>query len=121
MVEKEEAIMICPEVLAGMSIPRDPCEIKNGKVVSRKGVDYTKEYYEGAYRALKILQEHAIDMVLLKSKSPSCGKGKVYDGTFQHQLVVGNGITVQILEENGIQVYNEDQIEAFFKEIEKRC
>ncbi|MFV0393488.1 MAG: DUF523 domain-containing protein [Coprobacillaceae bacterium] len=120
MVVSKEAVMFCPEVLGGMSTPREPCEIINGKVISCSGVDHTKEYYDGAYRALNLLQKLQVNVVLLKSKSPSCGKGKVYDGTFQHVLVNGNGITVKVLEENGIIVYNEDKIEEFFKYIEKR-
>lgn len=117
MVKNKEAIMICPEVLAGMGIPREPCEIVDGKVLSISGVDYTKEYYDGAYKALKILQNYNIDVVLLKANSPSCGKNKIYDGTFQHQLIKGNGITAKVLEENGITVYNEDHIETFYESI----
>jgi uncharacterized protein YbbK (DUF523 family) len=120
MVDNKEAILICPEVLAGMSIPRDPCEIKGDKVISNTGEDHTKEYYDGAYKALQILQEHNIEVVLLKAKSPSCGKGKIYDGTFQHVLVDGNGITVKVLEENGIIAYNEDTITEFYNYIGKR-
>ena len=119
MVKNKEAIMICPEVLGGMSIPREPCEIRGGKVLSISGVDYTKKYYDGAYKALKILQKFNIDVVLLKAKSPSCGKNKIYDGTFQHHLIDGNGITVQILQENGITVYNEDTLDTFYEHIEK--
>lgn len=120
MVNNKEAVMICPEILVGMNIPREPCEIVGGKVLSCSGVDHTKEYYEGAYKALKILQKFNIDVVLLKAKSPSCGKNKIYDGTFQHRLIDGDGITVKVLQENGIIVYNEDDLEAFYKNIEKR-
>lgn len=119
MVKANEAIEICPEVLSGMGVPREPCEIINGKVISCTGVDRTKEYYNGAYKALEILQKHNVSVVLLKFRSPSCGKGKVYDGTFQHNLIKGNGITVKVLEENGIIVYNEDTINEFFEYIEK--
>lgn len=120
MVESKEAIMICPEVLSGMGTPREPCEIVGHKVISCTGIDHTKEYYDGAYKALEILQKHNVKVVLLKFRSPSCGKGKIYDGTFQHKLIDGNGITVKILEENGIIVYNEDKMEEFFEYIEKR-
>lgn len=120
LVKENKAIMICPEVLAGMSIPRDPCEIIDRRVLSNQGKDCTKEYQEGALKALAILKKHNVDVVLLKAKSPSCGKGKVYDGTFSHTLVEGDGITVTLLEENGIIVYNEDHMDEFFKYIEKR-
>ena len=80
MVARKEAVMICPEVLGGMSIPRNPCEIRNGKVIDITGEDKTMEYILGAKRSLEILQKHDIDVVLLKAYSPSCGKNKLYDG-----------------------------------------
>lgn len=123
MVENNQAIVICPEVLGGMTIPRDPCEIidlDNLVVKSINGEDCSEQYLKGAYKALEILKKYNIEVVLLKAKSPSCGKGLIYDGSFKHRLIKGNGITTKILEENGILVYNEDRIEEFFKYIEKR-
>ena len=90
MVARKEAVMICPEVLGGMSIPRNPCEIRNGKVIDITG------------------------------DSPSCGKNKIYDGSFTHTLIDGDGITCQMLEKNGIMVFNENEINEFFEFIEKR-
>lgn len=119
LIDNGRAISICPEVLGGMSIPRDPCEIIGDRVVSSQGKDYTKEYQLGANRALELIKKYHITTVLLKSKSPSCGKGSIYDGTFRHDLVNGDGMTTKVLEQNGIIVYNEDRIDDFLKEIEK--
>src|SRR5690349_2674602 len=119
MVENEKAVMICPEVLAGLSIPRDPCEIRNGKVYSNQGKEETKAYYHGAYKALEILKEKHIKVVLLKSKSPSCGQGKIYDGSFNHTLIDGDGIAVQVFKKHGIRVFNENELETFFEYLEK--
>ena len=120
MVARKEAIMICPEVLGGMSIPRNPCEIRNNKVIDITGEDKTMEYILGAKKSLEILQKHDIDVVLLKAYSPSCGKNKIYDGSFTHTLIDGDGITFQMLEKNGIMVFNENEINEFFEFIEKR-
>ena len=120
MVARKEAIMICPEVLGGMSIPRNPCEIRNDKVIDITGEDKTREYELGAKRSLEILQKHNIDVVLLKAYSPSCGKNKIYDGSFTHTLIDGDGITCKLLEKNGIMVFNENEIDKFFEFIEKR-
>ena len=71
-------------------------------------------------KALEILKENHVEVVLMKAKSPSCGKGFIYDGTFSHRLVKGDGITCQLLQNHGIIVYSEDEIEDFLKFIEKR-
>ena len=120
MVAANEAIMICPEVLGGLKIPRNPCEIIDGRVIDNTGYDRSEEYELGAKKALDILLSNDVDVVLLKAKSPSCGKGLIYDGSFSHQLVVGNGITCQLLQENGIVVFNENEIEEFLEYIGKR-
>ena len=105
--EKYNLIPVCPEVLGGLETPRTPCEIRNGKVISANGIDRTIEYTTGAQIALEIAKENNCKVAILKSKSPSCGKGKIFDGTFSGTLTDGNGITAQLLTENGIDVYNE--------------
>lgn len=120
LVDNNEAIMICPEVLGGMSIPRLPCEIKDGRVIDIDGKDKTQEYQLGAKKSLEILKKYNVDVVLLKALSPSCGKDRIYDGTFSHTVIEGNGITCQLLQDNGIIVFNEDKIDEFLKYIERR-
>ena len=105
--EKYEIIPICPEVLGGLPIPRVPSEIINNKVINQEGMDVTKNYIDGANKALQILKDNNIKIVILKAKSPSCGKDEIYDGTFSHTIVKGNGITSKLFLDNNITVYNE--------------
>lgn len=105
--EKYNLIPVCPEVLGGLETPRTPCEIQNDRVISADGIDRTREYINGAEIALKIAKQNNCKSAILKSKSPSCGKGKIYDGTFSGTLTDGNGITAQLLSDYGIKVYNE--------------
>ena len=105
--EKYEIVPICPEVLGGLSIPRVPAEIVNNQVINQEGIDVTDNYNQGALKALQILKENNINVVILKSKSPSCGKGEIYDGTFSHTLIKGNGVSAQLFLDNNITVYNE--------------
>lgn len=111
--EKYELIPICPEVLGGLPTPRVPSEIINDKVVNQEGLDVTINYNDGANKALKILKENDIKIAILKSKSPSCGKGQIYDGTFTHTLILGNGITTQLFLENDILVLNENNFKEY--------
>lgn len=103
---KKEYILIpvCPEQLGGLPTPRNPCEIKNGKVVDIEGRDLTDNFYKGAIETLKVARFFGTDIAFLKSKSPSCGFGKVYDGSFSNRLVDGTGITARVLAENGIRI-----------------
>lgn len=120
--EKGYVVPICPEVLGGLTIPREPCEItclKPLTVNSLSGNDYTKEYLLGAKKALDILKENEVEVAILKSRSPSCGKENIYDGTFQHIHIKESGICTKLLEQNGIEVYNEDNMEWLLNYIEK--
>lgn len=98
-----EIIEICPEVLGGLPVPRDPAEIVDGEVVTNKGVSVDYEFRKGAKKALDIIKNEGVDLVILQSRSPSCGKGHIYDGTFSSNLIEGDGIFVKLLEENGIK------------------
>lgn len=117
LVLDNRAILICPEVLGGLSIPRYPCEIIDGKVINNQGEDKTEEYLLGARRALKILQDNHVSVVVLKSKSPSCGKDYIYDGNFSHNLIEGDGIACQMFKRAGIKVFSENELEDFFRYI----
>ena len=106
---------VCPEVLGGLETPRNPSEIIGEKVVSNVGKDVTEEYTKGAEKALKTALENGCEVALMKAKSPSCGVGKIYDGTFSRKLTDGDGITVKLLKEHGIKVFDETQINEFLK------
>ena len=95
--KKGEAVLVCPEVLGGLSIPRDPAEIVSEdplRVQTVSGKNVTKEYVEGAQKALEILKAYDIEYVILKSRSPSCGLDHIYDGTFSHTIIDADGIFV---------------------------
>ncbi|AFA47163.1 DUF523 domain-containing protein [Acetobacterium woodii] len=114
-----QAIPICPEVLANLPIPRDPAEIVmvNGerKVYNKKELDVTEDYRLGAQRTLDTARTSGAKLAIMKSNSPSCGCGKIYDGTFGKNLIDGDGITVALLKENGVRVITEADFLACLK------
>ena len=109
--KKYQLVPVCPEQLGGLSTPRNPAERVGDKVVSSVGDDVTFEYQTGAQKALEIAKAENVEFCVLKAKSPSCGKGLIYDGTFTGGKVAGNGVTVQLLEANGFKVYTEDELD----------
>ena len=108
-------IPVCPEVLGGLPTPRTPSERQGARVVMKTGADVTAEYRRGAEAALRAAQENHVCTAVLKERSPSCGRGEIYDGTFTGTLTEGNGVTAQLLLENGFTVYGESEIEALCK------
>ena len=116
----KEYLVICPEVSGGLSTPRNPSEIEDGagdkvldgenKVYSDKGKDVTENFIKGAYNTLELAKKHNPELIILKAKSPSCGKGKTYDGKFSKTLVNGNGVTAELLVKNGYRVITEDEV-----------
>ena len=86
-LKDKEYILICPEVAGGMSVPRIPCEIKNGVVLNRHGEDMSEYFRLGAQKELQKLKKHKIDVVILQPRSPSCGIGQIYDGSFTKTLI----------------------------------
>lgn len=108
--EKYELIPMCPEVLGGLSVPRDPAEIKEGFILTVNGKNVTKNYKEGAEITLKYCLENGITKAVLKARSPSCGKGMIYDGTHTRNLIEGHGVTCALLMANDIQVFTESEI-----------
>lgn len=112
--ETGKAIPVCPEQLGGLSTPRIPAEIQNQgdqlKVITRTGVDVTAEYKKGAEATLALAKKHGCTKAVLKAKSPSCGCGTVYDGSFSGTLIPGDGITTHLLKINGIDVCSEEHL-----------
>lgn len=103
---------VCPEVDGGLGIPRAPAERVGTYIINKEGKDVTSEYIKGAEHALRTALENNCKVAILKAKSPSCGKDRIYDGTFTQTLTDGNGVTAELLQKNGIQVYTEDEIET---------
>ena len=108
LIKNNDIILVCPEQLGGLSTPRDPAENINDKVIADKGKDVTKEFDKGAEEVLKLAKKFNIKKAILKSRSPSCGKGKIYDGTFSGKKIDGNGKTAELLIKNGIEVISSD-------------
>jgi uncharacterized protein YbbK (DUF523 family) len=112
---KQEGLLVsvCPEVLGGLSIPRIPSEVEQGshRVLNKAGEDVTHAFEKGAHHALEIAQKEGVVMAILKARSPSCGKGVIYDGTFTGTKVSDSGITCKVLEEQGIAVFSEEELE----------
>lgn len=121
LLREGKAIVVCPEQLGGMSTPRPPHEIRSGtgaevldgfaKVIGIDGADSTKEFIAGAYEVLKLYKSTGAKAAILKAKSPSCGCGDIYDGTFSSTKIKGNGVTAELLIRSGIKVYTEENIE----------
>lgn len=114
MLKKHNLIPVCPEQLGGLKTPREPSEIKAGKVFSKSGADVTANYIKGAQEALKIAKMFNCEAAILKDRSPSCGANRIYDGTFSGKLIDGNGITAELLKNNGITVIPESEAATFF-------
>ena len=115
-IEKEyNLIPFCPEIYGGLTTPRSPSEIINGRVINKDGIDVTAQYEKGACEALRLCKMFGVRKVLLKEKSPSCGSGEIYDGTFSHTVIEGDGVTAKLLKENGIEVFCEREIDLLKK------
>jgi uncharacterized protein YbbK (DUF523 family) len=110
LVAEGKAIPVCPEQLGGLTTPRAQSEIKGGKVFTINGQDVTPQCTKGAKEALKIAKRSNCKEAILKSNSPSCGVGKVYDGTFSGKLISGDGVFTKLLRKNGIKVKTEKEI-----------
>lgn len=107
--DKHILIPVCPEQMGGLETPRNPSERVNDRVLSNAGRDVTEQFRKGAETALFLAQLNRADFAVFKANSPSCGKGIIYDGTFTGGKKEGNGMTTDLLLENGIPVYTEDE------------
>ena len=112
------AVPVCPEQLGGLPTPRKPSERRGERVVMNDGRDVTAEYRRGAEEALRLARLYGCKAAVLKERSPSCGSGNIYDGTFSGCLTPGDGVTAALLKENGITVYGESEIEMLLSQAE---
>ena len=116
LMEQYHLIPICPEQLGGLPTPRAPSERQGDRVVSREGADVTAEYLRGAEEALRLMDFFHAEGAVLKERSPSCGKGLIYDGSFSGVLTEGDGVFAQKLRERGVPVYGESDIPRLLEE-----
>jgi len=114
-------VSICPEVIAGLSVPRSPAEIDviTNQVITCDGIDVTSAFNRGALQALLMCQKQSIRFALLKESSPSCGSNTIYDGSFSQQKIAGEGLTTKLLRQHGIQVFCEHSITELAQLIER--
>lgn len=118
LYDEGKAVTICPECLGEMSIPRPPDEIIGGtgsdvlsgkaKVTDKNKIDSTDKFIKGACLSLEIAKKNNVKLAILKSRSPSCGCGKIYDGSFSGKTIDGNGVTSQLLINNNIKIITEE-------------
>nr|WP_263314067.1 DUF523 domain-containing protein [Mammaliicoccus sp. Marseille-Q6498] len=128
LIDQNKAISVCPEILGGLQVPREPAEIVDGdgydvwndlaKVITVSGQDVTHQFKEGAKRTLSIIKDLNASTVILKSDSPSCGSALIYDGTFTGNKKEGIGVTTALLELNNISVYDEKSYLTTFDNLE---
>lgn len=115
-------VSFCPEVSAGLPTPRPAAEIVEGggkavldglaRVIDKNGRDVTQSFKDGAFKAVEIVRLQSVKLAILKENSPSCGSTHIYDGRFNGNKISGKGVTAEYLEQHGIRVFNEFEIDA---------
>lgn len=109
---RHDLVPVCPEQLGGLPTPRTPSERRGDRVVMNTGADVTEQYRRGAEAALRLCRLTGCEAAILKERSPSCGCGEIYDGSFSGTLTVGDGVTAELLRKNSIPMYGESRVAA---------
>ncbi|PIR72619.1 MAG: DUF523 domain-containing protein [Candidatus Nealsonbacteria bacterium CG10_big_fil_rev_8_21_14_0_10_36_24] len=110
LAKKEFLIPVCPEQLGGLPTPRENREIREDRVITKSGRDETENHKRGAEEVLKLAKLLGIKEAIFKQKSPSCGCGEIYDGTFSGRIIKGDGVATALLKKNGIKVITEENL-----------
>ena len=118
LCRRHQVIPVCGEILGGLATPRTPAERRGEQVVTRDGRDVTENYERGARDVLRLGRLFGCRTAILKERSPSCGSGEIYDGTFTGTLCSGWGVTAELLRDHGFRVLGETEIESFLREEE---
>lgn len=105
-------IPVCPEQLGGLATPRPPAERQGDRVISAAGEDVTEPYRKGAQTVVEIAKLSHVALAIMKARSPSCGYGVIYDGTFTGTRISGSGVAAELLSESGIPVFTEEELDA---------
>ncbi len=125
MLDVDKVVLICPEQIGGLPTPRKPCEIAGGdgfkvldgtaRVINTLGEDMSAIFKKGADEVVKLVDYFGIEEAILKEKSPSCGVGRIYDGTFSCKLIKGSGVTTAALKRKGVKIYSEKEYMCLFE------
>ena len=116
LMDRHVLIPVCPDVLGGLPTPRVPAERQGERVVTKDGRDVTEAYLRGAQQALELARKLGCTVAVLKEKSPSCGSGRIYDGSFTGTLTDGWGTAAQLLQNAGLRVLGESELAAFLRD-----
>ena len=118
LMKEHHLIPVCPEQLGGLATPRTPAERVKDRVVTQMGEDVTAQYEKGARETAGLAGLFGCRCAVLKERSPSCGNGRIYDGTFSRQLVSGDGTAAALLKERGVRIFGETEIEKLKQYLE---
>ena len=118
LMARYELIPICPEQLGGLPTPRTPCERRGDRVFTRDGRDVTGAFSRGAAQACHIARLYGARLALLKSRSPSCGCGEIYDGSFSGRKIPGSGVAAGMLAAMGVRIYSEADADALINAVD---
>lgn len=110
LLERFELIPVCPEQLGGLPTPRTPSERRGDRVVSRDALDVTDAFLRGARQACRLARIYGVKLALMKARSPSCGSGKIYDGSFSGRTIPGDGVAAEALKAMGVTVCSEEDL-----------
>lgn len=110
LMKVKNLIPVCPEQLGGLTTPREPAQQRGDKVVTGTGKDVTADFKKGAEQVLRLAKLFGVKKAILKQRSPSCGCGQIYDGTFSKTVIEGDGVTAALLKSNGIEVTTEEDL-----------
>ena len=116
LCRRHQVVPVCPEQLGGLPTPRVPAERRGQQVVTKEGADVTAQYLRGATQAVDLARKLGCTVAILKERSPSCGGGEIYDGSFTGTLTTGFGTAAEALRAAGIRVMGESQLAAFLEE-----
>jgi len=110
LLKEHHLVPVCAEVMGGLPTPRVPAERVGERVINWEGTDVTCQYERGAEEIVRLAKMYGCTLAILKERSPSCGHGAIYDGTFTGTLTEGNGVLAQRLIEAGVRVIGESEI-----------
>lgn len=118
LMKKHHLIPVCPEQLGGLPTPRIPAERVQDRVLTQRGEDVTAQYEKGAGETAGLAGLFGCRCAILKERSPSCGSGRIYDGTFSRKLTDGDGVAAALLKKQGLRVFGESEIEQLKEYLE---